>query len=69
MPRDTCAEETLKGASHAALQGSGVDSTEILRSNGFAPRRASDPVSLSEDPPNDSTFYWYRSGRKYLLVD
>ena len=58
MPRDTCAEETLKGASHAALQGSGVDSTEILRSNGFAPRRASDPVSLWRTTPE----------RLYLLL-
>ena len=40
------AVETLKGASHAALQGSGMNLTEIPRSNGFAPRRASDPMSL-----------------------
>ena len=37
------------GASHAALQESGVDLMEILRLNGFAPRRASDPVSLTKD--------------------
>ena len=41
--------ETLEGASHAALQESGVDLMEILRLNGFAPRRASDPVSLTKD--------------------
>ena len=49
MPRGACAVETLEGASHAALQESGVDLMEILRLNGFAPRRASDPVSLTKD--------------------
>ena len=49
MPRGACAVETLEGASHAALQESGVDLMEILRLNGFAPRRASDPKSLTKD--------------------
>jgi len=49
MPRGACAVETLEGASHAALQESGVDLMEILRLNGFAPRRASDPTPLSKD--------------------
>ena len=50
MPRGSCVVETLEGASHAALQEAGVDLAELLRANGFAPRRATDPKPLSNDP-------------------
>ena len=50
MPRGSCVVETLEGASHAALQESGVDLTRILRENGFGPRRVTDPEPLSKDP-------------------
>ena len=58
------AVETLKGASHAALEGSGMDSTEIPRSNGFAPRCASDPESLrrtrrSPEGLPSTVLYWF----------
>ena len=49
MPRGSCVVETLEGASHAALQEAGVDLAEILRANGFAPRRPTDPKPLSRD--------------------
>ena len=51
------AVETLKGASHAALQGSGMSLKEIPRSNGFAPRRASDPMSLRRTRRSPEGFY------------
>lgn len=64
------AVETLKGASHAALEGSGMDSTEIPRSNGFAPRRASDPVSLrrTRRPPEGLPSTVPRTGSDYFVI-
>lgn len=57
MPPGSCVVETLQGASHAALQEAGVDLVEILRANGFGPKRASDKPSISKDatftPPSD----------------
>jgi pimeloyl-ACP methyl ester carboxylesterase len=50
MPRGCCVVETLEGASHAALQEAGVDLVNIMRENGFGPRRATDPDPLSKDP-------------------
>ena len=50
MPRSCCVVETLEGASHAALQEAGVDLVNIMRENGFGPRRATDPDPLSKDP-------------------